>query len=318
MAFDDEGNMFVVMREQGQIAGIVKINEAENTVEVVFIRVLYNNSDAANNQFAPNDITYDAAHNRFIIATEALNTFEHFYTLDKNPSGGWDFHTRKMTLANREGLPATATNAPYFFDESGSVSAAGGGKHNLTINGNYMYGHINTYFFKADLETFEAEILTTVTNTIRTGVTKHLAFNPKNSDELYFSAYHHVDNMGLSKFDIASTTFTHLSAAISGDGDVNGPLSGARFTRLRTIIFDKTGDNLYVISDRSVIKKVDMNTNTVSTLAGSTGVHQYLDGEGSVAKFNYCIGGCLSPGGKILYIGDVLNQRIRKIRLVQP
>ncbi|MDR1864116.1 MAG: SusE domain-containing protein [Bacteroidales bacterium] len=310
MALDGEGNMLVVNRNN-TVLGIVKINEAENEVEVVAMRTL----NSWSGLFQPNDIIYDAQRDRFIMCEETNQTLEHFYTLDKE-NGRWKLNHRKASFADRGGLAAVETNTNYAFDESGKVLVSSGAyKHSFSIHQNgYIYGHANTHFYRMHPETFAGEMVSINANTLRAGQTKHLAFDPKNPDHLWYSSYT-TPAFGLNYMDVANESYVHLTS--STRGYVDGPLASANFQNPRKLIFDKNGDNLYMPTTSHVIRKVDITTSTVSTLAGAYNTSGYVDGEGTLARFNGCAGGCLSPGEKILYIGDPGNHRIRKIRLMQ-
>ncbi|MDR0715043.1 MAG: SusE domain-containing protein, partial [Bacteroidales bacterium] len=195
VAFDSEGNMFATVR-YSTMSGIVKINEADNSVDAVHLKLMAGGTgNVYTNIFCPNSIFYDAGRNRFLIAEETETTFEHFHTLDYN-NGKWELNARQMSLADRKGLGATSKSVALVFDPSGSAMNAGGGKHNMVLHpqDGYIYGHINTKFYKAHPETFAAEIIAENVNNASTGVTKNVAFDPKNPDRLWFTSYHHANN----------------------------------------------------------------------------------------------------------------------------
>lgn len=85
----------------------------------------------------------------------------------------------------------------------------------------------------------------------------------------------------------------------------------ASFNGLGAITTD--GGNLYVVDEGGHhIRKIEISTEQVSTLAGS-GKEGADDGIGTAASFGKIIG--LATDGKFLYAGDVVNQKIRKVDL---
>ena len=58
-------------------------------------------------------------------------------------------------------------------------------------------------------------------------------------------------------------------------------------------------------------RQVDLSTNAVSTLAGSS--QGFQDGVGSAAQFYYPKGVSVSPDGTKLYVADSDNHRIRQV-----
>ncbi|MDR1865774.1 MAG: SusE domain-containing protein, partial [Bacteroidales bacterium] len=325
MAFDKDGNMFVILREAYPLAGVVKINEIENTVEVIDIRTVASQSDPYRfwSLFTPNEIVYDEERDRFIIAVETRNTFEHFFTLDRKNDGGWELTPQKMTLAVNTANWTTLTDIAAVVDPTNTGLNANGGKHTMVLHPQTgdIYGHVNAYFYRADPVTFAAEVFPLASNNAAYGGTKHLAFDPQNPNHLWFSSYHHVNNHGLNYMDVSNQAYTHATPSNVSNVNEEGALSTAKFNTPRKLLFDRAGDNLYVSTNGGQsIRKVDMTVagGMVSTLAGANGSTGTANGTGAAARFNGPMGLCLSPGEKILYVGDVNNHVIRKIRLVQP
>jgi len=106
-----------------------------------------------------------------------------------------------------------------------------------------------------------------------------------------------------------------------GDG---GPATVARLDRPGSLVFDTAG-NMY-ISDQgnSRIRKVDAQTDTITTFAG--GIRGYVDGVGEAAQFAFPGCECLiiqergaaiaiSPYDENIYVADTDNHRIRKINI---
>jgi streptogramin lyase len=97
-----------------------------------------------------------------------------------------------------------------------------------------------------------------------------------------------------------------------GGGYEDGSLQTAKFRGPSGICADPIG-NLYIAdSNNSLIRKIDIVTGMVSTIAGST--EGYLDGYGTSAKFFRPTGICMDSNGN-LFVTDAFNWRIRKINL---
>jgi streptogramin lyase len=97
-----------------------------------------------------------------------------------------------------------------------------------------------------------------------------------------------------------------------GSGYEDGSLATAKFRGPSGICADPIG-NLYIAdSNNSLIRKIDIVTGMVSTIAGCT--EGYLDGYGTSAKFFRPTGICMDSNGN-LFVTDAFNWRIRKINL---
>jgi len=99
----------------------------------------------------------------------------------------------------------------------------------------------------------------------------------------------------------------------NGFGYLDGSLSTAKFHGPRGLCFNPTGTAFYLAdSQNNKIRKIDLLTGIVTTIAGST--EGYADGIGTTASFFNPTGVCLDSNG-YLYVSDALNHKIRKIDL---
>lgn len=107
------------------------------------------------------------------------------------------------------------------------------------------------------------------------------------------------------------TTFAGTGAAsYSGDG---GPAASAQLNHPTHVVFDAVG-NLYVTdANNARIRRVDTNTLIITTVAGN-GIPGYSGdgGPATSAQLNFPDGIGLDGSGN-LYIGDALNNRVRKL-----
>jgi hypothetical protein len=107
-----------------------------------------------------------------------------------------------------------------------------------------------------------------------------------------------------------STRIVSTFAGNTQAGSADGAANVAKFNFPTGITND--GTNLYVTdSYNHTIRKIDITTRVVTTLAGSTGNSGSADGTGSAARFKYPRG--LAADDGILYVADTENNTIRKI-----
>lgn len=126
-----------------------------------------------------------------------------------------------------------------------------------------------------------------------------------------------IVSTGIAFFTILLTTFS-LNAqwvetlAGSGMGYSDGIGANAEFHSPCNITYDHKG-NIYVADwTNEKIRKIDLTTHQVTTIAGTS--RGYKDTIGGYAKFNRPYGIVYDPSD-VLYIADYGNHRIRKIDL---
>jgi WD40 repeat protein len=96
-------------------------------------------------------------------------------------------------------------------------------------------------------------------------------------------------------------------------GHADGVGTSAYFAWVDGITSD--GDNLYVADSLNyiIVRKVNIATKAVTTLAGTAGLYGNADGIGSAARFEAPVSVCCI--GDYLFVGDSDNHTIRKIDL---
>ncbi|MHB8418028.1 MAG: NHL repeat-containing protein, partial [Myxococcales bacterium] len=127
------------------------------------------------------------------------------------------------------------------------------------------------------------------------------------------------NNNTIRQVIVATGAVTTLAGSPGVFGSADGTGAAARFNSPDGLAFDGVG-NLYVAdSGNETIRKVAVATGTVTTLAGSPGVHGSADGTGAAARFFYPTGLALdiptnggAPAGN-LYVADSGNDAIRKV-----
>ncbi|HEY6873959.1 MAG TPA: hypothetical protein VI298_14635 [Geobacteraceae bacterium] len=118
-------------------------------------------------------------------------------------------------------------------------------------------------------------------------------------------------NFTIRKVEIATGVVTTLAGSAGNQGCADGTGAAARFSDLFGITTD--GTNLYVTDSNNTIRKIEISTGIVTTIAGSAGNPGSADGTGSAARF-------LGPQGittdnSYLYVSDSGNLTIRKIKI---
>jgi hypothetical protein len=117
-------------------------------------------------------------------------------------------------------------------------------------------------------------------------------------------------NSTIRKIVIASRAVTTIAGAAGNPSFANGKGTAARFNGTYAITTD--GANLYIADgNNSLIRKMVLATEEVTTLAGKVGVPGSNDGIGDLAAFNTPAG--ITTDGTNLYVSDANNYLIRKI-----
>lgn len=198
----------------------------------------------------------------------------------------------------------TATSATSF-----SVTASGGG---TSLLGGTIQGSALT--LTAGVTTYAGTIPGTawVTTGFTDGIGTAAKFDlPKgittDGTNLYVAD---SNNCILRKVVIATAAVTTLAGTGKTCGTTDATGTAARFGAVTGITTD--GTSLYV-ADRSnhTIRKVDIATGVVTTLAGTPGVAGSTNGTGSATSFNLPTG--ITTDGTHLYVSEQGTHTIRKI-----
>jgi sugar lactone lactonase YvrE len=125
-----------------------------------------------------------------------------------------------------------------------------------------------------------------------------------------------LDNQRIRRFDLKSRVVTTIAGSgergHSGDG---GPATAAALNMPHEIQFDRSGNLFIAERDSHVIRKVDMKSGVISTVAG-TGVAGFSGDGGAAtqAQLRQPHSLVFDRDGSLL-VCDIGNQRIRRIRL---
>lgn len=121
-------------------------------------------------------------------------------------------------------------------------------------------------------------------------------------------------NGAIRKLDLAAQTVSTI-AGTNASGYVDGPLLTARFNHPFGVLASSDGTKLYIAdTGNNVIRLIDLNQGTVSTIAGNGGLGT-ADGIGAAARFAEPNGLAFDPDEKNLFISDFENEAIRELNL---
>jgi DNA-binding beta-propeller fold protein YncE len=120
------------------------------------------------------------------------------------------------------------------------------------------------------------------------------------------------DDMGSTGGDAgaSATTLSFVAGSFGGFGNTNGIGAAARFNGPQGVASD--GNFLYIAdTNNHLIRKMELSTGEVTTLAGQTNSNGNNDGTGTGALFSYPQGVLIS--GTTLYVADTGNCTIRTV-----
>jgi len=129
-----------------------------------------------------------------------------------------------------------------------------------------------------------------------------------NGTDLYVAdTYNHT----IRKIDIASGNVSTFAGVAGASGTNDGIGAIARFKNPRGITMDAT--YLYVADTNNyTIRKIDLLTANVITIAGTAGLSGPTDGIGTAARFK-TPSGITTDGAGLLYVADTGNHTIRQV-----
>lgn len=118
-----------------------------------------------------------------------------------------------------------------------------------------------------------------------------------------------TSNHAIRKVEIATGIVTTLAGCSGTSGYTDGAGAAARFRYPKGITTD--GTNLFVVDNTSTIRKIEIATGTVTTLAVAAENGGSADGAGPTAGFGFLVG--IATDGTNLFVADSRNNTIRKI-----
>jgi DNA-binding beta-propeller fold protein YncE len=230
-----------------------------------------------------------------------------------------NFTIRKLTTAGVATTLAGTVGTPGSNDATGTSATFNIAK-GITGSGNFLYlaDTYNHTIRKIDITT--GAVTTLAGNAGATGTTDNATgssarFNyPFSLTTLNGSNIYVSDTLNQTiRVVSAAGAVTTLAGSAGNAGATDASGTSAKFNYPAGIAIDSTGANLYVAdSENHVIRKVDIGSGAVTTLAGTAGTAGSTDGIGAAARFNTPIGVAIDNAGN-LYVTDQVYTKIRKV-----
>ena len=178
-------------------------------------------------------------------------------------------------------------------------------QHNQRIRKIDMYGVISTYAGTGTLGHSGDNGPATVAQLY---YPKYLAIDSNNN--LYFDEY---SECTIRKIDTNGIITTICGTpGVNGYSGDNGPASAALLSFSNEAISVDFQNNL-LITDNTYIRKINLTTGIITTIAGNGGTTYTGDnGPATAASFVYPIGVCANREG-VVFVSDIDNNRVRKI-----
>jgi hypothetical protein len=120
------------------------------------------------------------------------------------------------------------------------------------------------------------------------------------------------NNQAIRQVDIATAAVTTLAGSPETMGSSDGTGADARFWQPNGLASDGAGNLFVADANNYIIRKIDLATSAVTTLAGSPGVRGHDDGTGLSARFTFP-NAVASDGAGNLFVVDTNNHTIRSI-----
>lgn len=221
---------------------------------------------------------------------------------------------RKIDLATGAVSTFAGSTTPGFVDGTGTAASFHYPKGvKLDRNGNFYIADFNN---NAIRKITPAGVVTTLAGSVTAGsadgVGSAASFNhPKGiavdtNGNVYVGD---VDNNEIRKITPAGVATTLAGSTTAGSSDGIG--TAASFSAPKGVALSTDDTVLYVADGNNEIRKIDLATRMVTTLAGST-TPGSTDGPAASASFNNPVGVATDALGNV-YVGDTDNHEYRKI-----
>ena len=130
---------------------------------------------------------------------------------------------------------------------------------------------------------------------------------------LYISDF---NNQTIRRMNLSTNAVTTIAGQVGVAGSANGTGTSAQFNGPNGLIIDPSNTYLYISDyNNQTIRRMNLSTNAVTTIAGQVGVAGSADGIGTAAQFNSPQYITIDTVGSYMYVADGSNQTIRRINL---
>lgn len=193
-----------------------------------------------------------------------------------------------------------------------------GSKRTFAINpadGKFYSRLYGGYLVRWDPETGLGENLTVKYGGTGIGTTNGSAYGVVFRDEEPNVMYFSNDELScIFRLDLTTGSCSVFAGRSGSSGYLDGDIKTAQFYQPKQMCVDSSG-NIYVAdAGNHCIRKINMKTGYVSTVAGIPQSAGYINGTNESAKFNYPVGLAIDTDD-ILYVGDRDNHAIRRVAI---
>lgn len=166
--------------------------------------------------------------------------------------------------------------------------------------------------YKLDPVSFKGEVIETASTIPFTGDCDGMTFHPEHPEMMYLSSN---GRHCIYTYNVLTRQFK-LVAGIPGQaGHWDAEAGSALFNTPRGITFDSNGDLFIVDGNNHCIRKLNLTTNQVTTVAGQPGVAGYNDGKADEDAMFYHPYGIAVNSKDILYITETENRSVRRLAI---
>lgn len=301
VAYDGSGNLYVSEQSGHSIRKVVLSTGEVTTIAGIKGSIGTTDGTGTSAQFnQPYAITVDGNGNLYVADTQ-------------------NNAIRKVVLATREVTTLAGTKGSAGSNDGIGTAAQFNAPLGLAYDGNgnlYVADQSNRVIRKIDVSTKE---VTTFAGSKGVGGTTDgtaaLFIQPRGlaydgNGTLYVTDF---GSYTIRKINLTTKEVTTLAGINSSAGTTDGIGTSAQFDRPACIALDGNGNLFISDSGNNTIRKLNLTSMQVTTLAGTKGSTGSSDGTGTAAQF-YLPYGLVFDGNGFLYVADLSNHAIRQIR----
>ena len=119
-------------------------------------------------------------------------------------------------------------------------------------------------------------------------------------------------NATLRRIDLDAGAVTTVAGNVGTAANVDGVGAAARFTQPAWLTSDGASRLFLAELNSNVVRRIDLPSYTVTTLAGTPGAGAFMDGVGAAARFNFPFGITMA-GPDAVVVADYQNSALRRI-----